>query len=138
MLSPLQTIQMTALYLARLDAGEAVSSAAQRPVDGGARVQGLLEELTDFNRANLCLGVRVPPGTLARLFEPLHRGQETRNQHGLGLGLYIVREIARAHGGRVEASLTDDSTVFTVWLPKAARPARTSTAGDDQSREASA
>ena len=39
----------------------------------------------------------------------------------MGLGLYIVREVARAHGGRVEVhSATGEGTRFTVRLPRVA------------------
>ncbi|MEO5623868.1 MAG: sensor histidine kinase [Dokdonella sp.] len=59
---------------------------------------------------------------LNSLFEPLRRGSE-KAAHGeersLGLGLFIVREIAKAHGGEVSAQTTDGSTIFTVTLPKA-------------------
>lgn len=50
-------------------------------------------------------------------FEPLKRGRAGgRHPGGLGLGLYIVREIARSHGGTVEARSDDRETVFTVRL----------------------
>ena len=39
----------------------------------------------------------------------------------VGLGLYIVDHIARAHGGHVEVRSTEvEGTTFTVWLPRAA------------------
>ena len=64
---------------------------------------------------------------LRELFEPLKRGstQPTLGRHddGLGLGLFIVREIAKAHGGTVTARTEGASTVFTVILPRThARP----------------
>jgi signal transduction histidine kinase len=40
----------------------------------------------------------------------------------LGLGLYIVQEIARAHGGLVDARAGDGETVFTVSLPRSPVP----------------
>jgi len=51
--TPLQTIQMTSGYLGRLNAGEEVSAAASRLVNSGKRMQGLLDDLLDFNRTNL-------------------------------------------------------------------------------------
>jgi signal transduction histidine kinase len=62
-------------------------------------------------------GRPIPPELLASLFEPFARG--ARSGQGLGLGLYIVREIIRAHEG--EVSVTSDAergTVFTVRLPR--------------------
>lgn len=61
MRSPLQAIQATASYLAILNAGEQVSNAAARLIRSGARMQALLDDLTDFNRTKLGLGVNVKP-----------------------------------------------------------------------------
>lgn len=58
------------------------------------------------------------------MFEPLERGPgaETRpdSEDSLGLGLYIAREIAQAHGGDVAARSDESETVFTVRLPRGA------------------
>jgi len=58
------------------------------------------------------------------VFEPLERGPgaETRpdSEDSLGLGLYIAREIAQAHGGDVAARSDESETVFTVRLPRGA------------------
>lgn len=53
MRTPLQSIQMTASYLGKLNAGEKVSTAASRLISSGARIKALLDELVEFNRANL-------------------------------------------------------------------------------------
>ena len=62
----------------------------------------------------------IPSEVMGRLFVPL--GQADRsNQHGsgLGLGLFITREIARAHGGSVEVQSGDEAgTRFMVRLPR--------------------
>jgi two-component system, sensor histidine kinase len=59
-------------------------------------------------------GVAIPPNLLDKLFDPY-----TRSGHspGNGLGLYIVHQIARAHGGSVAVSSSDDGTTFVVKLP---------------------
>ncbi len=57
--SPLQTIQMTARYLQVVDGRPEVSQAASRLMNSGARMQALLNDLLDFNRAKLGLGIRV-------------------------------------------------------------------------------
>ncbi|PRX21155.1 signal transduction histidine kinase [Paraburkholderia sp. BL18I3N2] len=211
MRSPLQTIQMTAHHLAKLNDGEDISVAVARLIRSGARMQALLDDMVDFSRTKLGLGIRVvpapvdvaalvgdeldqlrvahgtqrveldvkgdtgavcdgrriqqmvgnlvgnairygepaaavkvavigedreisivvtncgpaiPPSVLRRVFEPLERGPdaETRagSHDGLGLGLYIAREIARAHGGEVDAHSNESETVFTVRLPRRA------------------
>lgn len=59
---------------------------------------------------------------LATLFDPLRRGladdADRRSGDGLGLGLYIAREIGRAHGGDVTVAARDGQTVFTCTLPR--------------------
>jgi len=204
MRNPLQTIQMTAQHLGRLNAGFAVSDAAGRLIRSGAHLKALLDDLVDFNRTNLGLGLNVVTSqadlgavceeelellrvayptnrlqldvvgdcqgswdvrrihqllgnlvtnairygvpdapvrvevvgikndvrievinsgsadreTLDQLFEPLRRGTAKEGDQGLGLGLYIVREIAKSHRGSVEARSDDRETVFTVQLPR--------------------
>ncbi|HKR41761.1 MAG TPA: histidine kinase dimerization/phospho-acceptor domain-containing protein, partial [Paraburkholderia sp.] len=61
MRSPLQAIRVTSTYLAALNAGEDVSKAADRLIRSGARMQALLDDLTQFNRTKLGLGINVSP-----------------------------------------------------------------------------
>jgi signal transduction histidine kinase len=61
MRSPLQTIQTTASYLVALNAGERVTSAAGRLIRSGARMQALPDDLCDFNRTKLGLGINIAP-----------------------------------------------------------------------------
>ena len=208
--SPLQAIQMTASYLAALNAGDHVSDAAARLIRSGGRMQALLDDLSDFNRTRLGLGINVVPApvdladlladeldelravhphrqieldisgslkgnwdgrrlqqlfqnlivnaikygapdtpvrveghgdatqvridvrnhgpviecaTLGRIFEPLTRGacdpSTSPGEGSLGLGLYIAREIAKAHHGVIEARSDETETVFSVSLPRA-------------------
>ncbi len=65
-------------------------------------------------------GPAIPADLREHLFDPYRRGKGAEISHprGLGMGLYIVREIARAHGGTVEVRSDDaDGTLFTVRLP---------------------
>lgn len=209
MRSPLNTIQMTASYLAALNAGEEVSAAASRLIRSGASMKALLDDLVDFNRTKMGLGITVSPtdadlaalfadeleqlrgahpsrqlelevvgntrgywdgprlqqvlrnlvtnainygvadapvqvaltgeeadvrfevtnrgpaiepSDLDQIFDPLRRGAAQGDDRdtggGLGLGLYIVREVTRAHGGQVDARSIEGQTVFSVRLPR--------------------
>jgi len=208
--NPLNAIVITAQCLARLNAGDDVHEAAEDLIRSGASMQMLLDDLTDFNRINLGLGLKINPADIdlnavandelgqfraahpdrhfelaatgntcgrwdgkrvqqmlrnlvanavrygmptvpirvavhgsdteirlevtnaghldpnevSQLFDPLKRGSASQSHQsqpeGLGLGLFIVREIARAHGGNVNAHCTGDRTTFAVDLPRAA------------------
>jgi signal transduction histidine kinase len=210
MRSPLSAILLTARYLAKLNVGEKVSDAAKRITNSGTRMQALLDDLVDFNRTKLGLGINITPTALdlrevferglqqlraahpareirfaasgdlhgcwdgnrvqqlldnlvgnaikygevdapvcvwvvgdaedivlavsnrgpviettlrSQIFDPLMRGappsDPTQESEGsLGLGLFICREIAIAHGGDIEVDSNEAETVFTVRLPR--------------------
>lgn len=69
-------------------------------------------------------GPPIPPDLLPTLFDPLKRyaTQESaadRTPGSIGLGLYIVREIVAANGGRVSVTSTaEEGTTFTVFMPR--------------------
>lgn len=66
-------------------------------------------------------GPAIPPDLRPHLFEPYRRGKGAEISHprGLGLGLYIVGEIARSHGGAVDLRSDDrQGTTVTVRLPE--------------------
>jgi signal transduction histidine kinase len=62
-------------------------------------------------------GKPIPPETMERLFQPFFRGEVQPSQQGLGLGLHIASEIAKAHGGIIEVSSTAQETRFTFRMP---------------------
>jgi len=64
-------------------------------------------------------GDQIPAAALERLFEPFARGDVRPNQQGLGLGLYIASQIARAHGGMLDVTSTPAETRFTFRMPSA-------------------
>jgi len=71
-----------------------------------------------FNR-----GKPIPPETLPFIFDAFRKGRmEPQSQtRGLGLGLFIAKEIARSHGGTITATSTEsDGTTFRVCFPRAA------------------
>jgi signal transduction histidine kinase len=68
-------------------------------------------------------GPAIPQAVRKQLFIPLNRGALERagasRSSGLGLGLYIALQIAKAHGGGIDVASTDaDGTTFTVRLPR--------------------
>ena len=209
MRNPLHVIQMSASYLAQIDVGDRVSATAARIVRSGTQLKTLLDDLIDFNRTNLGLGIHIAPtgvnladlfadaleqlrvshpgrqielqvsgnasgswdphrlhqvlnnlvlnaikygagdapvnviiaGTpgevefsvhnrgrmiersaIPHIFDPLVRGEQAgdkrENDGSLGLGLYIARQIAIAHGGNIAVRSDETATVFTVTLPR--------------------
>ncbi|HLH25328.1 MAG TPA: cache domain-containing protein [Chloroflexota bacterium] len=82
------------------------------PSDGGVLVQ-----VQDA-------GIGLPGESVDSVFEPFGRAPNAARRHipGMGLGLYICREIAQRHGGRIwaESRGEDQGTTFSLWLPRAA------------------
>ena len=75
------------------------------------------EGRTSFAVHNEVSEAPISEDVLPGLFEPYRQGDETRSGAGLGVGLYIVREIVEAHGGRVAVDSTATGTTFRVVLP---------------------
>lgn len=61
-------------------------------------------------------GVPIAPAVLDKLFQPFFRGHN-RVRQGLGLGLHIASEIARAHGGTLVARSDEVATTFIFTMP---------------------
>jgi signal transduction histidine kinase len=62
-------------------------------------------------------GDPIPPTAMKQLFHPFYRGTVKQSLQGLGLGLYIASEIARAHGGTLDVNSSADETCFTFRMP---------------------
>jgi signal transduction histidine kinase/CheY-like chemotaxis protein len=79
--------------------------------------------LADARNGSLSLrvadeGIGIRPDRIARIFDRFYRAHEDPGLSGLGLGLYIAREIAERHGGQIEvSSVAGQKTEFTVTLP---------------------
>ncbi|MDM0050586.1 sensor histidine kinase [Variovorax sp. J22R115] len=70
-------------------------------------------------------GPEIPAAEIARLFQPLQRGSHAgsaSSRTNLGLGLFIVDQIARAHGGEIRCESQGGLTVFELRLPKGSQP----------------
>jgi signal transduction histidine kinase len=65
-------------------------------------------------------GIGIDDRDQARIFDAFERAVPGTSYPGLGLGLYLARQIAEAHGGRIDVqSGVDSGTIFTVSLPSA-------------------
>lgn len=90
----------------------------EQPVELDAAIHG--SELT------ICVansGPTIPGDVMERLFQPFVRGDFGTNQAGLGLGLHIASEIAKAHDGTLMATSAAERTCFTLTVPIEAEPA---------------
>ena len=64
-------------------------------------------------------GIGIAPEHLSRIFERFERAVSAHNYGGLGLGLYIVRQIVEAHGGAIHVTSTPgEGSTFVVDLPR--------------------
>ncbi|HWT60158.1 MAG TPA: PAS domain-containing sensor histidine kinase [Rhizobium sp.] len=81
------------------------------PITITARSRGAGFELSVANT-----GAPIPADAIERLFLPFTRVADDGKQ-GLGLGLYIASEIAKAHGGRLRVASDETRTVFTLEIP---------------------
>lgn len=112
---------------------QAISNLLGNALRHGPPGEPVLARVDGSQRDEVAVSVRnggapIPKATLDSLFEPLVRGVEANHAgYNLGLGLYIVREIAIAHGG--SASVESDTrvgTVFTIKIPRDASEAAAS------------
>jgi signal transduction histidine kinase len=93
---------------------------------GDVKVQVRLEEAEDGRIAVKVTdqGVGISPGELKRIFRRFYRipSAVAVRAKGSGLGLFIVRSIARKHGGRAfaESDGAGRGSTFTILLPRAA------------------
>jgi signal transduction histidine kinase len=112
--------------------GQVVSNLASNAAQYGARGGPVAIEVTTTGElatiavSNPIRGEPIAEAALAALFDPFQRGRTSDHPGGLGLGLYIVGEIVRAHGGTIAVASTAASTTFRVALPldRDAAPAR--------------
>ena len=100
--------------LSNLLANALTYGAPDAPIHVNASVRDGSFELSVSN-----VGEPIPPAILEHLFEPFERGIAKPSQQGLGLGLYIASEIARAHEGTLTAASSAEETRFTFQMPAA-------------------
>jgi signal transduction histidine kinase len=104
--------------------GQMLSNLMANAVKHGAKGSPIVVEASSegdvFEMSVANNGPPIPPDVAERLFQPFFRAPGQQSNEGLGLGLYIVSEVARAHGGTVIVNSTDSETRFTVRFPRAA------------------
>jgi signal transduction histidine kinase len=96
------------------------NAAKYSPSGGGVEMSvwpaddGVLLEVQDH-------GIGLPPDVVESIFRPFGRAPNAlaRQIPGMGLGLFICREIAQRHGGRIWATSPgeDQGTTLHLWLP---------------------
>lgn len=101
--------------------GQLVSNLMSNADSHGAEDQPIEIEATakngEFLISVLNSGEKIPDTALEHLFEPFYRENLKKGKQGLGLGLYIASEIARAHNGELTAESTEEKTIFTFSMP---------------------
>lgn len=102
--------------LSNLVANALTHGAADGPIRVQAKVENDIFTLSVSNS-----GDPIPPEAIDRLFEPFTRHEIRPSQQGLGLGLYICAEIARAHSGTLRVQSTSEETSFTFEMPASQR-----------------
>jgi signal transduction histidine kinase len=109
---------------------QALSNLAANAVQHGRAGTAASIELEGTGAESVVARVRnlgaIPEGARPTLFEPFRRAASSRTtggrRQGLGLGLFIAREIVRAHGGDIVVHAgAPDTTVFEITLPRRAR-----------------
>jgi sigma-B regulation protein RsbU (phosphoserine phosphatase) len=109
------------VYCDRGRLGQLASNLLSNAVTHGAETQPI--RFRAFTKSNQFIlevanaGEPIPPDVLPRLFQPFFRGEARPSRNGLGLGLYIASEIAKAHSGRLEVTSNVDETQFSFVMP---------------------
>jgi sigma-B regulation protein RsbU (phosphoserine phosphatase) len=93
--------------------GNALShGATNEPVHVRAETEDGLFKLSVANA-----GEPIPDAAMGKLFEPFFRGEVRTSRQGLGLGLHIASQIAKAHDGVLTVTSTPDETKFSFAMP---------------------
>jgi signal transduction histidine kinase len=91
----------------------AVKFGAGKPIEIAATLQDGVAKLVVVDH-----GIGIDPNDAERIFDRFERAVSSRSYGGLGLGLYIVKQIVDAHGGTAEvASRPGEGASFSIALP---------------------
>lgn len=108
-----QPIHADGKRLAQLFSNLLANALNYSPIDSVVEVNATSAE-NDFTLCVTNSGKQIPAEAMERLFQPFSRGEVEPNQKGLGLGLYIASEIARAHQGSLKVTSNTEKTCFTL------------------------
>jgi len=96
-----------------------VDNAVKYTPEGGRITIEAYEDAENVRMMVKDTGPGIPAADMPRIFDRLYRGDKSRSQRGLGLGLCLVKAIAEAHRGKIEVqNATGQGTVFTLSLPR--------------------
>lgn len=100
--------------------GNLTSNALKYTPSGGKIIISANLENSDLRIQVSDTGPGILPEEQEKIFEPFYRGEQgRRTARGMGLGLTIAREIASAHGGRLEIESTPGlGSLFILWIPR--------------------
>lgn len=114
-LAAMDNVEVDFGYVARLLSNLLSNALKYGASDEPVFVSATADESFELSVVNS--GPAIRPEIMERLFVPFARGDVRPDQQGLGLGLYIVSEIARAHGGEVIVTSDETETRFTFRMP---------------------
>jgi signal transduction histidine kinase len=103
-----------AQLLSNLVSNALAHGSPDQPVEIDAAIENGMFRLAVTNH-----GAPIPAAAMVSLFKPFFRSAAQQSAQGLGLGLYIVAEIARAHNGEIDVDSTPERTRFTFSMPAA-------------------
>ncbi|HLL54195.1 MAG TPA: HAMP domain-containing sensor histidine kinase, partial [Myxococcaceae bacterium] len=93
--------------------GNAIKYGPRKPITLSLEAKGGVARLSVRDE-----GIGIAPTDQTRIFERFERAVSIRHYGGLGIGLWLVRRIVEAHGGRIEVrSVPEEGSTFTVELP---------------------
>lgn len=104
--------ERVAQLLSNLLSNAATHGAKNKPIEVEARSQEGEFKLSVSNE-----GDKIPDKAIKHLFQPFYRDEARSGKQGLGLGLFIASEIARAHEGKMHVRSNEDATRFTFTMP---------------------
>ncbi|WP_406242654.1 sensor histidine kinase [Tissierella carlieri] len=76
-------------------------------------------EYTIFLRVDILNeGIEIKEEEINKIFQRFYRGENVRDKEGLGIGLYLSREIIEGQGGYIQVESSSKQTRFSIFLPK--------------------